>query len=122
MARKRTKKEFTPYNDYEDRPFGLKWGTAFAMKELTNAIDDVKHQHTYEIEELPQMSRKEIDEVLQHAFLKSKVIEIQTNEYDDQDRHLPSIVGKFTGMADETYMYLEDDRVSWVDIRNVKIE
>lgn len=121
MSRKRTKKEYTPYNDYEDRPFGLKWGTAFAMKELTNAIDDVKYQNTYEIEELPQMSRKEIDEVLQHAFLKSKIIEIQTNEYDDQDRHLPSIVGKFTGMADETYMYLEDDRVAWSDIRNIKI-
>lgn len=48
------------------------------MKELTNAIDDVKYQNTYEIEEFPQMSRIEIDEVLQLTFLKSKIIEIQT--------------------------------------------
>ncbi|HHD1627399.1 TPA: hypothetical protein ACN1MO_002787 [Enterococcus faecalis] len=28
---KKTKKEFTPYNDYVDRPFDLKWPTAFPL-------------------------------------------------------------------------------------------
>lgn|GEM_PF-3645442 len=31
---KKTKKEFTPYNDYVDRPFDLKWPTAFPLGEL----------------------------------------------------------------------------------------
>ena len=35
---KRTKKEFHEYNDYHDRPFGLKWGTDFAMEELMTSI------------------------------------------------------------------------------------
>ncbi|BDP72679.1 hypothetical protein EfmAA96_04640 [Enterococcus faecium] len=28
---RRTAKKFIDYNEYRDRPFGLKWGTAFAM-------------------------------------------------------------------------------------------
>lgn len=31
-------KKFIDYNEYRDRPFGLKWGTAFAMEELVNGI------------------------------------------------------------------------------------
>ena len=36
---KRTKKEFTPYNEYHDRPFELKWATAFALGELQEGIE-----------------------------------------------------------------------------------
>ena len=36
--RKRTEKVFVDYNDYKDRPFGLKWGTAFAIDELNKVI------------------------------------------------------------------------------------
>ena len=35
---RRTKKEFKPYNNYVDRPFELKWPTAFPLGELTEAI------------------------------------------------------------------------------------
>ncbi|WP_154081037.1 hypothetical protein [Enterococcus faecalis] len=28
---KKTKKEYTPYNDYVDRPFDLKWPSAFPL-------------------------------------------------------------------------------------------
>ena len=35
---RRTKKEFKPYNDYVDRPFELKWPTAFPLGELQAAI------------------------------------------------------------------------------------
>ncbi len=48
---KKTKKEFTPYNDYVDRPFDLKWPTAFPLGELQAAI-------------------KETDENLMHERLK----------------------------------------------------
>lgn len=35
---KKTKKEYTTYNDYVDRPFDLKWPTAFPLGELQTAI------------------------------------------------------------------------------------
>ena len=38
---RRTKKEFKPYNDYVDRPFELKWPTAFPLGELQEAIKDI---------------------------------------------------------------------------------
>jgi len=37
---RRTKKEFKPYNDYVDRPFELKWPTAFPLGELQAAIKE----------------------------------------------------------------------------------
>ena len=42
--RKRTEKIFVDYNDYRDRPFGLKWGTAFAIDELNKVITDNKEK------------------------------------------------------------------------------
>ena len=71
-TRKRTEKAFTDYNDYKDRPFGLKWGTAFAIDELNKVIEDNKIRENVKIKEMPQMSRDEIDKVLQTAFLKTK--------------------------------------------------
>lgn len=44
MDKKRTKKEFTPYNEYVDRGMSLKWGTAFELGELTQAIDQGKKE------------------------------------------------------------------------------
>lgn len=35
---KRTKKTFQDYNEYRDRPFGLKWGTAYAMDGVTRFL------------------------------------------------------------------------------------
>lgn len=35
---KRTKKTFIDYNLYRDRPFGLKWGTAYAMEGVTRFL------------------------------------------------------------------------------------
>ncbi|BDP45555.1 TPA: hypothetical protein ACGV2A_000540 [Enterococcus faecium] len=42
---RRTAKKFIDYNEYRDRPFGLKWGTAFAMEELVNGIKKMKKKH-----------------------------------------------------------------------------
>ncbi|HDO7733065.1 TPA: hypothetical protein P4P49_002859 [Enterococcus faecalis] len=49
---KKTKKEFTPYNDYIDRPFQLKWPTAFPLGELQAAIKETNDYHSREIERL----------------------------------------------------------------------
>lgn len=120
MQMKRTKKEFTPYNDYEDRPFGLKWGTAFAVAELTQTIEKTRNLDLKIVNELPIMNRDEIDEVLQKAFLKSLIISIQLTERDDVGRLLDSIEGKFSGIADEECLYINDTAIEWSHIRNIK--
>lgn len=121
MPRKRTKKEFKNYNEYQDRPFGLKWGTAFALAELTKSIDAGKSDALKVVPALPQMEREEIDAVLQLAFLKSKAISIQVNIMDDHQRLKESVIGKFEGMADASFFYVEDYAISWEIVRNVSI-
>ncbi len=120
--RSRTKKEFINYNDYVDRPFGLKWGTAFALAELTDSIEKNKKSATKKIKELPIMSRIEIDNVLQEAFLKSKKVEIQLNTRDSFGNLMDNIVGKFEGFADNTTLFLDTTCIKWEDIRNIKIK
>lgn len=121
MERKRTKKVFVDYNDYHDRPFGLKWGTAFSLAELTKVITEGKDEALNQVKELPIMSRLEIDEVLQYAFLKSKNISIQLNIRDDNQNLLESIVGKFEGIADDECLYLGETEIAWESIRNIAI-
>ena len=117
----RTPKEFTDYNDYRDRVFGLKWGTAFSLAELTQVIHDGKKSDLNVIKELPLMTREEIDVVLQLAFLKSKSISIQYNDRDDKGNLRKSITGAFRGISDEEFLYLDDGYIPWESIRNVKI-
>ncbi|WP_159638997.1 hypothetical protein [Erysipelothrix anatis] len=121
MTRKRTKKEFKNYNEYQDRPFGLKWGTAFALAELTKTIDEGKSDALKVVPALPQMDREEIDAVLQFAFLKSKVISVQVNIMDDHQRLRESVTGKFEGMADDSFFYIEGYAISWDIVRNVAV-
>ena len=119
--RKRTSKTFVPYNDYQDRPFGLKWGTAFALDELTQAIDANKKASLKKVIALPQMSRDAIDEVLQKAFLKSLHVSIQQNEKDENGILLDNIEGPFLGIADAQNLYIESHEIPWDLIRNVAI-
>ncbi|QIK68787.1 hypothetical protein G7062_00155 [Erysipelothrix sp. HDW6C] len=118
---KRTKKEFTNYNDYYDRPFGLKWGTAFALSELTQVINSTKNDALKTIVELPIMSREEMDDVLQIAFLKSLKVEIQLSIRDENDRLLDSLTGSFSGMADADNVFINDIPIAWEHIRNIRI-
>lgn len=119
--RKRTKKVFVPYNDYQDRPFGLKWGTAFAIDELNKVITDNKEKENKTITELPQMSRDDMDKVLQEAFLKSKKVSIQLNMKDDFGNYFDSVVGKFEGYADSEFIYIESNAIAWHLIRNISL-
>ena len=119
---KRTHKKFEDYNDYRDRPFGLKWGTAFAIDELNKVIIDNKNKALKHTEELPQMIREEIDEILQYAFLKSKKISIQLNMKDDLGHYYDNIIGSFKGYADTDYLYIDNYRIEWNLIRNIRLE
>lgn len=119
--RKRTDKIFVEYNDYRDRPFGLKWGTAFAIDELNKVITDNKEKDQNVIIELSQMNRKEIDDVLQFAFIKSKKVTIQLNNKDENGHYYNNLVGSFRGFADLKYLYIDDKPIEWGLVRNISI-
>ncbi|RXV05271.1 hypothetical protein CYQ43_15000, partial [Enterococcus faecalis] len=99
MAR-RTKKEFKPYNDYVDRPFELKWPTAFPLGELTEAIKSTDEYHARNIDRLPQQSQRQIEYFLDRSIKQNKVLEIQLNSLDEYDRVKPHVFGVFRGMAE----------------------
>lgn len=121
MKSHRTPKVFVDYNDYHDREFGQKWGTAFAIEELTQAIDINKRKSSKRVEALPQQTRLEMDNILQYAFLKSKSISIQTHDRDELGLLQDSITGKFEGFANEDFVYINDFPIHWDNIRNISI-
>ena len=119
--RKRTEKVFVDYNDYKDRPFGLKWGTAFAIDELNKVITENKEADNKVVLELPQMMREDIDKVLQSAFLKSKSVSVQLNIKDELGHYQDNITGKFDGMADGECVYINNLAIECVLIRNIAL-
>lgn len=66
---KRTKKTFTDYNQYRDRPFGLKWATAYAMDDLMKGVLENEAWATKEVVGLELMNRKEIDTMLLNILM-----------------------------------------------------
>ncbi|OTO09235.1 hypothetical protein A5882_003568 [Enterococcus sp. 4E1_DIV0656] len=118
---RRTKKEFSEYNQYHDRPFPLKWGTAYAMDELVKGIKENEKNATKSIKSFDQMTREEIDDVLSEAFLKNKKVSIQLNTRDNMGRLLESIEGGFYGEAYEDYFVCENRKFKWEDIRHIHI-
>lgn len=119
--RKRTEKVFVDYNDYKDRPFGLKWGTAFAIDELNKVITENKEADNKVVLELPQMMREDIDKVLQSAFLKSKSVSVQLNIKDELGHYQDNIIGKFDGLADGEFVYINNVAIEWFLIRNIAL-
>ena len=118
---KRSDKEFTDYNDYQDRPFGLKWGTAFALDELTKVIDYNKEKAIKNIQALALMSRAEIDRTLQYALLKTQAVSIQLNTKDEAGNLKDNIIGSFEGFSDEEFLYIEKVAIRWESIRYIQI-
>lgn len=118
---KRTKKEFSDYNTYHDRPFGLKWGTAFAMDELVKGIEKNEHEALKENFRRPLMTREEIDTTLTEAFLYQEPLLIQLNLRDSFGRLLDDLEGFFLGEAYEDYFVFEDQKLLWEDVRHVQV-
>lgn len=121
MRRKRTNKHFSEYNEYHDRPFGLKWGTAFAMDELVKGIKENEVQALKENKPQPQMEQAEIETLLSEAFLYSKEVEIQLNLKDIYGNLLDSITGSFHGEAYEEYFVMENQKIYWEDVRHISV-
>ncbi|EHE8434427.1 hypothetical protein JMJ19_002661 [Enterococcus faecalis] len=118
---KKTKKEFTPYNDYVDRSFQLKWPTAFPLGELQAAIKETNDYHSREIERLPQQSQAQIEYLLNRSIKQNKVLEIQLNSLDEFDRVKPHAFGVFRGMAEFDVVLIGDFQIDFYDIRHIKI-
>ena len=93
---KNTKKNITPYNDYIDRPFQMKWPTAFPLGELQAAIKKTNDYHSREIERLLQQTQAQIEHLLSRSIKQNKVLEIQLNSLDEYDRVKPHVFGIFS--------------------------
>lgn len=120
--RKRTKKVFVDYNDYRDRPFGLKWGPAFALDELMKVVRRNQREALKQVVELPIMSRSEMDQVLQKALLKSLMVSVQLSHRDEYEKLYDSLEGHFKGYADEMFLYVDEYEIPWDAIRNISIK
>lgn len=118
---KRTKKEFQEYNDFHDRPFGLKWGTAYAMDDLMKGVRANEEYALKTNAAKPQMSREEIDIVLSQSFLNHKEVILQLNVVDEFGRLVDNQSGYFTGEAYQDYFVFEDRNINWEDVRNIEI-
>ncbi|MDM8213441.1 hypothetical protein QUW13_06090 [Enterococcus hirae] len=119
MSKKRSRKEFKDYNLYHDRPFGLKWGTAYAMDELVKGIRANEQEALKDNPPLPQMSRSAVDQVLAESFLYHREVAIQLNLKDRYGRLLDNLNGFFTGEAYEDYFVIDDQQIFWEEVRHI---
>lgn len=118
---KRTKKNFKPYNEYNDRGMSLKWGTAFELGELTRSIAKGKKESNHAIERLNQMTEQEIDFCFEESLTKNKVMEIQLNSLDKLGRVKEHLFGQFMGFVDSETILLNDTFIEYDDIRNIQL-
>ncbi|WP_165038020.1 hypothetical protein [Enterococcus sp. ZJ1622] len=120
--RRRTAKIFIDYNEYRDRPFGLKWGTAFAMEELMRGIRQNEQEAQKDPLPKPQMTLHEIDHILTEAFLSRKPVTIQLNLKDDFGRLLDDIEGNFIGEAYDDCFVIDQHPIMWEDVRHIELK
>ncbi|MGG5319226.1 hypothetical protein [Enterococcus sp. AZ072] len=118
---KRTKKEFRDYNDFRDRVFGLKWGTAFAMDDLMKKVHANEDYALKDHAALPEMERAAIDLVLSESFLQTKELLIQLHLRDEFGRLLDPLIGTFQGEAYEDYFVFNDKLIQWEDVRHARL-
>ena len=119
---KRTKKSFLDYNEYHDRPFGLKWGTAYAMDELVKGIKENEAWAIKDVAALELMNRVEIDVIVSESFLYHKSVSIQLNTKNEFGRFLDPLVGLFLGEAYDDYFVINDQQIFWSDVRHIEIK
>lgn len=107
-------------HDYIDRGM-IKW-QGFYLSDHTSALN-AEHATKDKIlqrEILPQMTIKEITEVINKSIVKNKVVKIQTNKCDGDGIYDPPIIGKIKGYM-ENDLYIDDYTVEISVIRYVSI-
>lgn len=118
----RTKKEFKEYNAFRDLPFGLKWGTAFALDDL---MKGVRANEAYALKQptaKQQLTREEIDRLLSDSYLKKQEVTIQLNLLDEFGRLVDELTGYFKGEAYHDYFVFNDQAIYWEDVRHVELK
>ncbi|RLK63267.1 hypothetical protein D3H64_05640 [Atopobacter sp. AH10] len=116
----KTGKSFIDYNVYHDRPFGVKWGTAYAMEELLSAIE-LNHQEAIAESSLePAMSEEELDQLLTAAYLKGEGVVVYLLEKDELDHHKKVIIGEVRGKVSADQLMIGDQLVDFEDIYRVE--
>lgn len=118
---RRTKKEFKDYNDFHDRPFPLKWGTAYAMDDLMKHVKAGEKYALKEITAKQRMTRDQVDMILSESYLKHQEVSLQLNFLDEFGRLIDSIKGYFHGEAYQDYFVINDQKVYWEDVRNIEL-
>lgn len=116
---KRTKKEFIPYNEYVDRGMSLKWGTAFELGELTQAIETSQNEALRAITRLPQQTAEQIDYLLDQSIKYNRLLDIQLNTLDELGRVKPHVQGTFRGFKDWQTVIIGNETIDYDDIRHI---
>lgn len=118
---KRTKKKFKDYNDFHDRPFGLKWGTAYALDDLMKGVRANEAYALKSNEARQQMTRESIDTILSESFLQNQEVTIQLNLLDEFGRIVDDLHGYFKGEAYQDCFVFNDQVIAWEDVRFIEI-
>lgn len=104
---------------YEDRKM-LKWMSGFFLSDHTAAMKKDKAERAKVNEQKPQMYTHEIEQVLEHARLKSRPVAIQLEQLDVEGHYLDDITGMIRGY-DELGIYIDDQKVDYDKIRHVEL-
>lgn len=118
---RRTSKEFINYNAYQDRPFGLKWGTAFAMDELVAAIQEEREAAEYQVEMPRAMSDQELNEALKEGYLTHSSLRVYRNVRDSWGRYEKPLEGYFYGESTLEVFWLSEQMVVFEEVRAIEV-
>jgi len=119
MSEKRTRKHFEPYNDYVDRGM-MKWQTAFALGELTEAMSQSKEEATRALARLPQQTAEQIDWLLDQSIKYNRLLDIQLNTLDELGRVKLHVQGTFRGFKNWHTVIIGNETIDYDDIRHIR--
>lgn len=109
----------TYLNDqYRDRDM-KKWA-GFFLSEHTAEQDKIQKRLHYVNLPKPQMSEREISEILQLASVKNMTVAIQIEAVDSNGNYYDDIIGHLKG-SDSLGFYVGNGKVHYDEIRNVEL-
>lgn len=122
MKPKKSPKIFSCYNDYQERPFGLKWGTAYAMDELVKGIKSNQAEALFQRIEMTGQMSEEIDACLLQAFRTGCEVSVQLYRRDAWGRLKAPCCGVFFGQADQEGFFLNNEKIFWEEVCQVTLQ
>lgn len=108
-------------HDYIDRGM-IKW-QGFYLSDHTRALN-AEHATKDKIlqrEVLPQMTIKEISDVINKAIVKNETVKIQTNKCDSNGIFEAPIIGKINGFIESEIHINSDNLIKLSEIRSVVV-